>query len=182
VVARENCAARQAFLDSGNFAAPSLVEPLEGVVYPMMKRLLIAAGVLGLAFLAAAQQTKADRTLKIKLSYTGSGKVDEQHRIFVFLFDTPDFMQGGDVIPFARQSVAAKEGTVTFDGIVQSTVYAVAIFDPKGIYDGESAPPSGSSAGIYGQEPGKPGAINLEDGKTTQIDLAFDDTVKVPER
>jgi hypothetical protein len=138
----------------------------------------LAVSLLGLALLANAQ-SKPDRTLEVKLNYTGAGKVDQNHKIFVFLFDTPDFMQG-NAMPIANQAATAKDQTLTFSGLSAATVYAVAAFDPKGGYDGMSGPPpAGSSLGMYSKEPGTPGAVNLEAGKTARVDLAFDDTAKM---
>jgi hypothetical protein len=133
----------------------------------------------------AAQQPKpeekaAPRTLKIKLKYTGAGTVDAKHPIIIFLFDSPDFTSGG-IMPMASQSGQAKDATVTFPDLTTSPVYAVAVFDPTGGYDGQSGPPpSGSSMGMYGKTPGTPDPIKIEPGKTTEVELAFDDTAKMP--
>jgi hypothetical protein len=104
-------------------------------------------GLLILALVApAAQQEKpaekkvAPRALKLKLNYTGSGQVDSKHRIIVFLFDSSDFVQGGDTMPFASMSASAKDETVAFSDVAQSPVYVVAAYDPAGSYDGQSGP------------------------------------------
>ena len=152
----------------------------------MRKFCCLTAGMLVLALMPlAAQQpqpaeTPAPRTLKIKLNYTGAGTVDAKHQIIIFLFDSPDFTSGG-VMPMASQSGTAKDATVTFNDLATSPVYAVAVFDPTGGYDGQSGPPpSGSSMGMYGKTPGTPDAIKIDPGKTTEIVLAFDDTAKMP--
>lgn len=144
-------------------------------------------GLLSLALVApAAQQEKpaekkvAPRTLKVKLSYTGSGKVDSQHRIMLFVFDSPDFAQGS-VMPIASMSASAKDETVVFPELAQSPLYVVTAFDPTGNYDGQSGPPpTGSSMGIYSKTPGTPEPVNIEPGETVQIELTFDDSVKMP--
>jgi uncharacterized protein (DUF2141 family) len=144
----------------------------------MRLHLSLAATIVTLALLANAQ-SKPDRTLQVKLNYTGSGKVDQDHKIFVFLFDSPDFMQG-NAMPFASQAATAKDGTLTFSNLTVSTVYVVAAFDPKGEYDGMMGPPpAGASMGMYSKEAGKPAPVNLEPGKTAHIDLAFDDSAKM---
>jgi len=152
----------------------------------MRKFCCLTAGMLVLALLPlAAQQPKpeekpAPRTLKIKLKYTGAGTVDAKHAIIVFLFDSPDFQTGG-VMPFATQSAQAKDATLTFPDLASSPVYAVAVFDPTGGYDGQSGPPpSGSSLGMYSKTPGTPEPIKIDPGKTAEIELAFDDTAKMP--
>jgi hypothetical protein len=146
----------------------------------MRKRILVAWGALALASLLSAQQGKADRTLKVKLNYTGSGKVDGAHKIFIFLFDSPDFAQGG-VMPIANQAARAKDETATFSNLSSATVYVVAAFDPSGGYDGMSGPPPpGSSMGIYSKGEGKPAPVTIEAGKTAQIEVTFDDSAKMP--
>ncbi len=138
----------------------------------------LAVAMAALALLANAQ-TKPDRTLQVKLNYTGAGKVDQNHKIFVFLFDSPDFMQG-NAMPIGSLDASAKDQTITFSELAASQVYVAAAYDPKGEYDGMMGPPpAGSSMGLYSKEAGKPAAINLEAGKTAHIDLAFDDSAKM---
>lgn len=149
----------------------------------MKKTIYLAAGLLILASgfkFGQAQDKAATRTLKVNVKYTGSGTVDDKHKIQVFLFDSPDFMQG-NAMPTGMQMTAAKDGTVTFSDITGSPVYAAAIYDPTGGYDGQSGPPpSGASAGLYTKEPPKPAPINIDAGKTVEIDLPFDDSTKMP--
>ena len=153
----------------------------------MLKRFCrLTAGMFVLALMPlAAQQPKpeekaAPRTLKLKLNYKGTGTVDAKHQIIVFLFDSPDFVQGG-VMPMASQSGQAKDATLTFSDLSTSPVYAVAVYDPTGGYDGMSGPPpSGSSMGMYSKTPGTPEPIKIEPGKTTEVELVFDDTAKMP--
>lgn len=152
----------------------------------MRKLAYLAPAVLalGVALFAAPQgkteDKQAARTLKVKLNYTGSGTVDEKHKIVVFLFDSADFTQGG-VMPFAMKMASAKNETVTFEGFTASPVFVAVCYDPSGGYDGESGPPpSGASMGIYSKTPGKPEPINVEPGKTVEVEVAFDDTAKMP--
>jgi hypothetical protein len=145
----------------------------------MKKRLFAALGIAALAFLATAQESKTDRSLKVTVKYTGAGKVDDKHKILLFLFDSPDFMQGS-AAPIASQAATAKDQAVTFSVPSGSAVYVTAVFDPTGAYEGMSAPPSGSSLGMYSTEPGKPAPVSVETGKTLQIVLAFDDSAKMP--
>jgi hypothetical protein len=57
------------------------------------KYFYLALGLSILGCLAAQEKAPekapAPRTLKVKLNYTGSGTVDEKHKIIVFVFDTP---------------------------------------------------------------------------------------------
>lgn len=149
----------------------------------MKKSFCLAASLLILASgfqFTKAQDKPAPRTLKVKLHYTGSGTVDDKHKIVVFMFDSPEFTQG-NAMPTGMQMSAAKDGTITFSDIAASPVYIAAVYDPTGGYDGQSGPPpSGSSMGMYTKEPPQPGPIAIEAGKTVEIDLAFDDSAKMP--
>jgi len=150
----------------------------------MRKNFCLVSGMLimasALQYGSAQEKTPASRTLKVKLHYTGSGTIDEKHKILVFLFDSPAFMQG-EGMPFAMKSATSKNETVTFSDVVKSPVYVTAVYDPTGGYDGQSGPPpSGASLGLFSKTPGQPAPVNLDEGKTVEIDLAFDDTSKMP--
>jgi hypothetical protein len=128
----------------------------------------------------AQEKPSAGGSVQVKLNYAGSGRVDEKHKIWVFLFDSPDFVRGG-AAPFASKVTASKDGTVTFTDVAKSTVYVSSVYDPSGQYDGQSGPPpSGSSLGLYSKTPGQPAPATIEGGKTVSVDVAFDDTVKMP--
>jgi len=151
------------------------------------KRLLLAAGLLGLtSMVATAQQPKAEekpaasRTLKAKMNYTGAGTVDEKHKIFLFVFDSPDFMQGGSM-PVGFGSASAKDGTITVADLSVSPVYVAVCYDPTGAYDGQSGPPpSGASMGVYAKTPGTPDPVKIDPGKTTEVTVTFNDSSKMP--
>lgn len=152
----------------------------------MKKYAVLALGMLAFASVAQTPQqppeekkAPATGTLKVKLNYTGAGTVDEKHKIILFLFDSPDFSQG-NVMPIASNSATTKDATVTFPDLDKSPVYVVAIYDPAGEYEGMSAPPSGASMGMYSKTPGQAEPVKIEPGGTVQIELAFDDTVKMP--
>ncbi len=146
-------------------------------------------GMSLLALLAQAAQDKPKeaekppetRTLKVKLNYTGAGPVDAKHKIFLFVFDTPDFAQGGGVMPIAFSNASDKKATMTIADLTKSPVYIVATYDPKGEYDGMSGPPpSGSSMAMYSTNPPTPAPIKIEAGKTAEVDLPMDDSFKMP--
>jgi hypothetical protein len=146
----------------------------------MRKYLCLVFGLFLLVSLKG-QQEKGGRRLQVKLHYTGTGAVDEKHKIFAVLFDTPNFTSnGGGAIPIMVKAATGKDETVTFSDITTSPVYAAASYDPSGNYDGQSPPPSGASLGMYAKTPGKPEPIALEPGKTVQIEVPFDDSVKMP--
>src|ERR671927_128852 len=81
------------------------------------------------------QQEKGSRRLQVKLHYTGAGTVDEKHKIFAVLFDTPNFTSnGGGAIPIMLKAATAKDEMVAFSDVTTSPVYAAASYDPSGNY------------------------------------------------
>ncbi len=141
--------------------------------------LALACAALALGTVAYGSEQAANRILKVKVNYSGSGTVDQQRRIVLFLFDSPEFTQS---VPISIQLAAKKDETVTFEGFAAGTVYVVAAYDPKGEYDDEQngPPPSGSSLGMYSKTPPAPEPVKVEPGKPVEIELAFDDTAKMP--
>ena len=145
---------------------------------------MLAAAVMvcvaGAARAQAPAPAKAGRTLKVKLNYGGAGVVDEKHKIFLFVFDAPDFIQREDAMPIGTGFASAKDGTITVSDLATSPVYLVAVYDPAGNYDGMSKPPAGCSLAIYAKSGSEPAPIAIEPGKTVQVDLPFDDSFKMP--
>jgi hypothetical protein len=158
---------------------------------------MMAFGLLAFGWTqVSTKAAEAKRTLRIKLNYTGAGTVDEQHKIYVLLFDanpftssslvdvssqpTPPAPAEGVSHILVRQSAAGKNATVTFRSVSVSPVYAVAVFDRSGTYNGQSELPSASPMGAYGKLPDKLEPIKIEPGKSLQVVLSFDDSTKTP--
>jgi hypothetical protein len=134
--------------------------------------------------------------LKVRLNYTGAGIVDENHKIYVLLFDTnplaasslvdstsemtPPVAAAGVSHILRRFSASRKDGTITFDFLRSPAVYAAAFVDRNGSYDGHSEPVSGAPMGLYRKAPDKIQPIRLKSGKSVKIILAFDDSTKIP--
>lgn len=126
-----------------------------------------------------AQEGSPLRGLRVKVHYTGSGTVDDKHKILVFLFDSPDFGRK-EVMAFAVMSTASKDGTVTFHDVTKSPAYIGTVYDPKeGYAERQGPPPPGSSLGMYSKTPGTPAPVRVEAGKTIDVELTFDDSVKM---
>ncbi len=126
-----------------------------------------------------AQEVSALPSLKVKVHYKGSGTVDEKHKILVFLFDSPEFGHG-NAMPFAVMSTSSKDGTVTFNDVVKSPAYVGTVYEPTGSYaERQGPPPRGASLGMYSKAPGQPAPVKVEAGKTVNLELTFDDTVKM---
>jgi len=150
--------------------------------------------MLGLVSLSAAPA--AHKTLKVKLNYTGAGTVDAQHKIYVLLFDANPFtasrLEDASSAPtppvpvvgvshiISRRSASSKNGVVTFDDLSISPVYAAAFFDKNASYDPQGLTVEGAPMGLYGKDPNKADPIELRVGKTAEVVLAFDDSIKAP--
>jgi hypothetical protein len=148
----------------------------------MKKHFYVACAIFGLAFASAglqqAQEKQSGPTIQVQIRYTGSGTVDEAHKIYVALWDNPDFTHGQGQ-PVAVESTASKNGMVTFSNVAKLPAYVSAAFDPTGKWDARSAPPAGSSLGMYSKTPGKPEPIEPAAGHTAEVEISFDDSFKV---
>ncbi len=122
------------------------------------RELLFAGAALFPIFAMDAKATGA--TLRVRVNYTGAGTVDADHRIFVVLWDSPDFVKPGanSLRPFAIEPVTSKSATATFRDVEKNPVYVSMAYDPTGKWDAKSPPPAGSSLGVYAKEPGVPSA------------------------
>lgn len=140
---------------------------------------LVVVLVLALASANFAASWSA-RTLRVKATYTGQGVVDDQHRIYVSVFDTAYIGHDG-VVPLAALSLNQNGQSAGFDDLKKSPVYVAAFYDKAGGYDPASgSPPSGAPAGLYGKQPGMADPVAIEEGKTAEIEMTFDETLTMP--
>jgi len=166
----------------------------------MKKKCAALLALVLLVLVAALQASEKDKTgrpiLKVKINYAGAGTVDQKHKIFVLLFDanpftastlidstaatTPPTPATGVSHILRRLSATAKNETLTFIDLSTTPVYAAAFLDQNSSYDGRSDPVSGAPMGVYIRAPSKVEPIALEDGKTVEIVLSFDDSTKTP--
>ena len=93
----------------------------------------------------------------VTVTYTGKGKVDDTHEIWVFLFDSPDITRGAR--PIAVQRLMQSGAVATFKGVTSDPIYLAVAYDEKGDYDGNSGPPPA----------GTPIAMHAKDGKNLPI-------------
>jgi hypothetical protein len=122
-------------------------------------------------------------SLEVHVTYSGSGTVDESHKLYVAVWDTPDFVKegGASLKPVGAARIMSKSGAATFDNLQKTPVYISMAFDASGKWtDPTSDPPSGTSLGVYGKEPGVPAPIDLQPGKTTKVFAELDDSFQKP--
>jgi hypothetical protein len=108
------------------------------------------------------------------VTYTGKGKVDETHEIWVFLFETPNIEASSQ--PIAVASITKSGGTATFKDITPERVYIAVTYDEKGDYDGKG-PPFGLPTAMYSKD----GKTNdpITPGPKGKVKLTFDDSSRL---
>ncbi len=156
----------------------------------MAKRLSLMAVLTAILLaLSISAQEKAPegkpqgKILKVTVSYKGGGKVDQTHGVYLFLFDSPDFVQNpGAAMPIAFQATHANDESLTFGGLAASAVYLVAAFDEQGAYDiSAGPPPPGTPVALYKPgDPLSPTPVKLEEDKPTEIRFEFADSLRMP--
>jgi hypothetical protein len=127
--------------------------------------------------LAAQQKPSGDSTgVSVTVKYGGKGTVDADHRIWVWLFDTPDI--GPGAIPIAEESMAKNGGTVSFPSVT-APVYIAVAFDEKGGFIGQAPPPPGSPIALYGVKGPDEKPMAVTPGADGAVKLAFDDSQRM---
>ena len=142
----------------------------------LMVAVMLAIGA-GLSSGLDARAASAEAgSVKVTIKYTGKGDVDANHRVWVWLFDTPNI--GPGAMPISETSVDTNGGTATFDAVGAPEVWIAVAYDLNGHFAGMAPPPSGSPASVYGMAAGAPTPVTP--GEKGAVTLAFDDTFKMP--
>ena len=115
-------------------------------------------------------------TVKVTINYTGKGSVNSSHRVWVWLFSSPDIGPGS--MPVAEMSIDTNGGVAVFDGVTAERVWIAAAFDEQGTMSGNAPPPPGSPVGLYVGSDGAPRGVTP--GDTADAALTFDDSQRMP--
>jgi hypothetical protein len=147
-------------------------------IVPIAFVVMIAATAphLSTVLAAAASARVAAGTVKVTLNYKGKGTVDGSHRVWVWLFATPDI--GPNAMPIAELTVDKNGGVATFEGISGERVWIAAAFDEQGVMSGNAPPPSGTPVGVLIGADGVPKGV--VPGDTATAVLTFDDSFRMP--
>jgi hypothetical protein len=135
-----------------------------------------AAMHLTTAVAASAGARVAAGTVKVTVNYKGKGTVDPSHRVFVWLFTSPDI--GPNAMPIAQLTIEKNGDVATFDGVSAERVWIAVAYDEQGAMTGDGPPPSGTPVGVYVGSDGAPRAI--VPGDSTVAVLTFDDSFRMP--
>ena len=132
--------------------------------------------IVGVILTAATVTPAAEQSgVKVTVTYTGKGTIDGDHRIWIWLFDTPDI--GPGAIPISEQALDKNSATATFPNIAAGKVWIAIAYDEKGGFVGMAPPPSGSPVTLY-REKGVPGAVTP--GPDASVTVTFDDSMRMP--
>ena len=82
-------------------------------------------------------------------------------------------------MPIKFESLAENGGTLSMTFTV-TPVYVAAVYDKPGGYDFSGPPASGCPITIYTKEPPAPAPIAIDPGKTTEVTVQFDDSIRMP--
>ncbi len=141
-----------------------------------MKQWLTLALVLLLAGVSqpalVAHETAG--TVKITIHYTGKGKVDASHKVWVWIFDTPQI--NGQSMPIDQAAIETNDTDAVFEGVGPSQVWVAAAFDEQGAMNGDGPPPSGTPIGILMKD-GMPSPVTPGE-KGTAV-LTFNDAMRM---
>ena len=136
---------------------------------------LMVAGLASTAVRAdgdAGREAAGDVTVTVK--YGGKGTVDANHKIWVWLFTSPDI--GPGAIPIAESSIEKNGGTASFVNIGADKVWIAIAFDEGGGFAGAAPPPAGSPVTLYSDGKG-PAAVTP--GPAAKVKVTFDDSQRM---
>jgi hypothetical protein len=132
--------------------------------------------LMTLAALLAAAVAPANGTLNVTVTYKGKGAVDTSHKLWVWLFDSPNI--GAGSMPIAQVALDKNGTDAVFDGVVGDKVYIAVAFDEQGAMMGDAPPPTGSPIGILAGKEGAPSPVTP--GDKVVATLTFDDSFRMP--
>jgi hypothetical protein len=145
-----------------------------------LRHVLLSATLFAQLAHSQPQAPAPDSTLEVRVTYTGAGVVDSSHKLYVLLWDTPDFAKDDSKLkPLESKAVTTKSAAVQFTKIKKSPAYISLVYDPQGGYTGKIPAPANASIGLYSSEQGIPTPIELKPGQTASITARLDDSTKL---
>ena len=149
---------------------------MKKVLTVVVVTLLAGVAVPGTHLGAESRASIAAGPVKVTIHYKGKGTIDASHKLWVWLFDTPDI--GPQAMPIDQLTLEANGTEAAFEGVVPSQVWIAAAFDEKGVMTGNEPPPTGTPIGILMGSDGMPTAVTP--GPKGTVVLTFDDSIRMP--
>jgi hypothetical protein len=144
---------------------------------PRVRWMLTLAVVAALAVVArpvAADGGTRAGDVKVTVKYTGKGTVDASHRLWIWLFDTPEI--GPGAVPVAEMALEKNGTTATFSNIASGKVWIAIAFDEAGGFAGAGPPPTGAPVTLYAEK-GLPTPV--VPGPKAEVTVTFDDSQRM---
>ena len=116
-------------------------------------------------------------TVKVTVHYKGKGTVDASHKLWVWVFDSPNI--GPTSSPIDQMTLDSNDADAVFEGIASDTVWVAAAFDESAAMTGNAPPPPGTPIGILAGKDGAPIAV-VPAAKAVEVVLTFDDSQRMP--
>jgi len=113
--------------------------------------------------------------VNVTVNYTGKGEVDSTHRLWIWLFDSPNIGPGAQ--PISEMSLSKNGDLATFKAVSAPQVWIAVAYDEKGGFAGSAPPPTGSPVTIYGTEPGALTAV--VPGDKAAVTVTFNDAFRM---
>ena len=113
--------------------------------------------------------------LDVTVKYTGKGDVDSSHKLWVWLFDSPDI--GPNAMPLAELSLSKNGDVAAFKAVSAPQVWIAVAYDEKGGFGGSAPPPTGSPVALYGTDTGAPAPVTPGDKATVVV--TFNDAFRM---
>ena len=120
--------------------------------------------------------TAAAGTVKVTVHYKGKGTVDASHKLWVWVFDTPNIGPGS--MPLDQVALDKNDLEAVFNNVVADKVWIAVAYDESGSMTGDAPPPSGTPIGIFAGSDGAPAAV-IPGAKDAAV-LTFDDSQRMP--
>ena len=142
--------------------------------------IIVVALTLSATLLARQNQPTQTGKLAISVEYTGKGAVDEDHRLWIWVFDNPDSSTWPDSTPLAVAMLTENGATHKFTGLPKQVYFGTA-YDEAGGYDGTAGPPpAGTPISVYGMADGGVAEAVGTGGDDAAVKATFDDSFRMP--
>jgi hypothetical protein len=142
--------------------------------------IMVVALTLSATLLALQNQPAQTGKLAISVEYTGKGAVDNDHRLWIWVFDNPDSSTWPDSTPLALAMLTENGATHKFTGLPKQVYFGTA-YDEAGGYDGTAGPPpAGTPISVYGMADGGLAQAVGTGGDDAAVKATFDDSFRMP--
>jgi hypothetical protein len=115
-------------------------------------------------------------TVKVTVNYKGKGTVDATHKLWVWIFDTPNI--GAGTMPIDQIALDANGTDAVFNNVAPAQVWIAVAFDESGLMTGNEPPPTGSPISVYMAAGAGPSPVTP--GDNAVVSLTFDDSMRMP--